>query len=209
MPYDLVRFHSKGWKVCTRGDHGDHPIPLDNAKRQRIALYIHERKKHGGAIWRADPELYDKIRRLTEVVHPTHSLYRSALIHDRYHDVLGGASPADKFAKQLDHIGLSPASYLTTARMNATHHGYRSDLLSFAKDGNHKLKYESPHGTRYFGKAGYGDHIIYEYMEHEKKVEPGYASKKRKVFRDSHDKISEIRKLDKFSPNELAINILW
>ena len=46
-------------------------------------------------------------------------------------------------------------------------------------------------------------------MEHEHKVEKGYAQKKRKVFRDSHERISELRKLDKFSPNELAINILW
>ena len=93
--------------------------------------------------------------------------------------------------------------------MVATQHGYRPDLLSFAKDGDHKLKYQSPHGVRYFGKAGMGDYIIYQYLEHEGRVEPGYASKKRKIFRDSHEKISELRKLDKFSPNELAINICW
>ena len=174
-----------------------------------IALYMRTRKKHGGQIWRADPELYEKIRQHTEAEYPTHSLYRSSLIHDRYNEALGGSSVVDKFAKQLDKIGLSPASYITQARMNATHHGYKSDLLSFAKDGDHKLKYESPHGVRYFGKAGYGDYIIYQDMEQEGKVEPGYAKKKRKVFRDSHDKISEMRKLDKFSPNELAINILW
>jgi|APCry1669189844_1035258.scaffolds.fasta_scaffold13183_2 hypothetical protein len=212
MPYDLLRF-SRGWRVCKRDDHdrcySNKPLPLDNAKRQRIALYIHERRKHGGQIWMADPELHDKIRQQTEAELPTHSLYRSSLIHDRYHEALGGASSADKFAKQLDKIGLSPNSYLTQARMSASHHGYRPDLLSFAKDGDHKLKYQSPHGVRYFGKAGYGDYIIYEYLEHEKKVEPGYANKKRKVFRDSHERISEIRKLDKFSPNELAINILW
>jgi hypothetical protein len=170
---------------------------------------MHERRKHGGQIWRADPELYDKIRQQTEQEHPTHSLYRGALMHERYHEALGGASRADKFAKQLDKIGLSPASYLAHAKMMATHHGYRSDLLSFAKDGDHKLKYQSPHGVRYFGKAGMGDYIIYQYLEHEHKVEVGYARKKRKIFRDSHERISELRHLDKFSPNELAINILW
>ena len=170
---------------------------------------MHERRKHGGQIWMADPELYDRIKQHTEGEYPTHSLYRGALTHDRYQEALGGASHADKFAKQLDKLGLSPASYLAHARMNATHHGYRSDLLSFAKDGQHKLKYDSPDGSKYFGAAGYGDYIIYLYMEHEHKVEKGYAEKKRKVFRYSHDKISEMRKLDKFSPNELAINILW
>jgi len=54
-----------------------------------------------------------------------------------------------------------------------------------------------------------GGYIIDEYLEHEGRVEKGYARKKRKVFRDSHEKISELRKLDKFSPNELATNILW
>ena len=96
MPYDLVRF-TRGWKLCKRDNHdrcySNHPLPLDNAKRQRIALYIHERKKHGGQIWRADPELYDKAQ--TEQEQPTHTLYRSSLIHDRYHEALGGASPAD------------------------------------------------------------------------------------------------------------------
>ena len=165
-------------------------IILDTGKRQCICHYMHERKMHGGAIWRADPELYDRIRQQTEQEHPTHSLYRGALIHDRYHEALGGASPADKFAKQLDKIGLSPTSYLAHAKMMATQHGYRPDLLSFAKDGEHKLKYKSPDGTKYFGKAGYGDYIIYLHMEHERKVEKGYAAKKRKVFRDSHEKIS-------------------
>ena len=184
-------------------------IPLGTGKRQCICHYMHERKKHGGAIWRADPELYDRIKQQTEQEHPSHSLYRGSLIHDRYQEALGGASPADKFARQLDKIGLSPTSYLAHAKMMATHHGYRPDLLSFAKDGDHKLKYQSPDGTKYFGKAGYGDYIIYLYLEQERKVEKGYARKKRKVFRDSHDKISELRKLDKFSPNELAINVLW
>ena len=184
-------------------------IPLDTGKRQCICHYIHERRKHGGQIWRADPELYDRIRQQTEQEQPAHSLYRSALIHDRYHEALGGSSVSDKFAQQLDRIGLSPASYLTRARMMASHHGYRTDLLSFAKDGVHKLKYDSPDGVRRFGKAGMGDYIIYEYLEHEGRVEKGYARKKRKVFRDSHEKISELRKLDKFSPNELAINVLW
>ena len=184
-------------------------LPLDNAMRQQVALYIHERRKHGGQIWRADPELYERIKQHTEGEQPVHSLYRGALIHDRYHEALGGASEADKFAKQLDKLGLSPASYLAHAKMNATNHGYRSDLLSFAKDGQHKLKYEGPHGTKYFGVAGYGDYIIYLYMEHERKEERGYAEKKRKIFRDSNDKTSEMRKLDKFSPNELAINIIW
>jgi hypothetical protein len=70
MPYDLVRF-SKGWKVCKRDDHdrcySNNPIPLDNAKRQRIAMYIHERKKRGGMLEPSDPE---SIRRGEEACTP-------------------------------------------------------------------------------------------------------------------------------------------
>ena len=35
-------------------------LPLDNTKRQKVAMYMHERRKHGGQIWRADPELYER-----------------------------------------------------------------------------------------------------------------------------------------------------
>lgn len=170
--------------------------------------YMRERRKHGGQIWMADPELYDRIKRQTEQEQPTHSIYRSALTHQRYHEALGGASTSDRFAKQLDGLGLSPGIYLAQARMAATHHGYRSDLLHLAKDGEHKLKYISPHGTRYFGRAGSGDFIINQYLEHEGRAARGYASSKRKESRDVQDKLSEIRKLDKFSPLELATNIL-
>jgi hypothetical protein len=46
-------------------------------------------------------------------------------------------------------------------------------------------------------------------MEKAGEVERGYASKKRKTFRESHEAISRIHKLDRYSANELAINILW
>ena len=173
-----------------------------------VRNYMRLRRKHGGQIWMADPELYEKIKQQTDQEQPTHSLYRSALTHDRYHEALGGASTADRFAKQLDILGLSPGIYLAQARMAATQHGYRSDLLHLAKDGEHKLKYNSPHGTKYFGKAGTGDFIINQYLEHEGRTERGYANSKRKATRDMQDKLSEIRKLDKFDAHELATNIL-
>ena len=52
---------------------------MDNAKRQLVAMYMHERRKHGGQIWMADPELYERVKQNTEQEYPTHSLYRSAL----------------------------------------------------------------------------------------------------------------------------------
>ena len=38
---------------------------MDNAKRQQIVKYMNERRKHGGQIWMADPELYDRIKQHT------------------------------------------------------------------------------------------------------------------------------------------------
>ena len=183
-------------------------IPHTMHESKRIEEYMRERRKHGGATWKADPELHDTIRRQVEEDHPIHTLARSALTNQRYHEALGG-SLADRFAKQLDVLGLSPNDYLTQARMMARHHGYRSDLLTFAKDGTHKLRYESPQGDKYFGKAGAGDYIIYQYMEREGKVEKGYASEKRKTFGDVQDTMSERRKLDRYSPLELETSILW
>ena len=182
---------------------------MDYAKRQRIAMYIRERKKRDGMLGPSDPELYQEIKKYIHQEHPVHSLYRSALIHDTYRDMIGGSMKVDKFAKQLEKVGLSRNEYLAHAKMMARHHGYVPDSLSFADNNNHKLKYESPKGMVYFGKAGYGDYIIYQHMEEAGDVERGYAKKKRRVFRESHEAMSRIHKLDRYSANELAINILW
>jgi hypothetical protein len=181
---------------------------IDHAGRHRIEHYLRDWRMRGGSCERCDPELYQQVRQRVLEEHPTHSLYRSALIHHLYHDLLGG-SEGEKFAKQLEKLKMSRNSYLAHARMMARKHGYVPEDLSFAEDDDHKLKYESPKGVRYFGKAGYGDYIIYQHQEKEGEVERGYAAKKRKVFRESHEAISKIHKLDRYSPNELAINILW
>jgi hypothetical protein len=182
---------------------------MDNDTRQKIASYIHDRMMRGGNIEPSDPELYDEVKKRVYEEYPIHSLYRSALVHGMYHDMIGGSVKADKFMKQLEKAKMSRAEYLAHARMMARHHGYVPNLLTFAGDNDHKLKYESPKGVKYFGKAGYGDYIIYQHMEKTDEVERGYARNKRKVFRDSHEAISRIHKLDRYSPNELAINILW
>jgi hypothetical protein len=93
--------------------------------------------------------------------------------------------------------------------MMALKNGYMPDMLSFAENDDNKLKYESPKGTVYFGKAGYSDYIIYQFLEKEGEVEKGFAKKKRHVFTESHEAISRIHKLDRYSANELALKILW
>jgi hypothetical protein len=115
----------------------------------------------------------------------------------------------DKFIKQLMDIKLNPDIYLDVAKRVAKREGYDPDKLSLAVNNDNKLKYESPEGIKYFGKAGYGDYIIWSYLERNNEVPKGYADMKRNVFRKSHGAMSKKYDLGKYSPNELAIKVIW
>jgi hypothetical protein len=71
------------------------------------------------------------------------------------------------------------------------------------------LKYESPDGDISFGLSGYGDFLIYTYLEHINEVPKGTADKKRNTFHKSHTKIKGDWKDNDYSPNNLALRILW
>jgi hypothetical protein len=115
----------------------------------------------------------------------------------------------DKFIKQLEEINYSPDLYLKNAKEVAKKEGYEPNNLFFANNNDNKLLYKSPEGDKYFGKAGYGDFLIWTFKENKGEVKKGFSNKKRNVFRKSHGKITKIYNLGKYSPNELAINILW
>lgn len=93
--------------------------------------------------------------------------------------------------------------FLKAAKQAAKRTGYDPALLELSGDGTHKLVYKSPNGIRRFGRRGYGDFIYYS------KFEPEIAAKKRNTYRKSHGAITTKYGLDKYSPNELSINILW
>jgi hypothetical protein len=93
--------------------------------------------------------------------------------------------------------------FLKHAKARALAMGYNPDFLELASDGKHKLTYHSPEGVKHFGLAGYGDYLYY------KRYEPKIAKQKRSVFRTSHKAMTRLYGLGKYSPNELAINILW
>lgn len=115
----------------------------------------------------------------------------------------------DKFVKQLENLEFPVDTYLQIAKNIAAKEGYDPTKLSLANNNDNKLKYESPEGIKYFGKAGYGDYIIWSFKEQKGIVKKGYSDIKRNVFRKSHGEITKIHKLGKYSPNELAIKILW
>jgi len=102
----------------------------------------------------------------------------------------------------MDTYHKSPL-FLSDARKSASARGYDPEKLVLATDGVHKLTYDSPQGIRHFGRRKYGDFLYYS------RFQPEIARVKRLRFRQSHKAISRMYNLDKYSPNELAINILW
>jgi hypothetical protein len=117
-----------------------------------------------------------------------------------------------KFMTQLNKAGLSPSVYLKEAQKKAKDAGYGNGakLLGFATDGVHKLAMPNEDGKMaLFGRVGYGDHLIWSHLEKTGKAPQGTASKKRNVFQKSHSQIRGDWKSDPFSPNNLALKILW
>jgi tRNA1(Val) A37 N6-methylase TrmN6 len=124
----------------------------------------------------------------------------------------GGAKPKDTIINQLEEIGLSPKKYLQVAREQAEENGYKNfDELEFSDNGIHKLQIPNEEGKIIrFGRVGYGDFLIWSYLEGKGEAPEGQAEKKRNVFRKSHLALSEKRNItDPYAPNNLAINILW
>ena len=210
MPYNIDRYKD-GYRVCKHDGtcFSNHPLTYNTAKKQRIALYLSERRKHGGLLYRHDPELYNHVKDQVTYDYPIHTLGRQADIHSLYHETLSGGALETDLIKQLTELGITSTDYLYEAKQRAKKNGYNPDSLTYANDNKHKLQYESPYGVRRFGAVGYRDHIMWEFLEQHHKVPRGTAAEKKRIFRNSHNRISEIHKLDKYSPNELSINILW
>ena len=121
----------------------------------------------------------------------------------------GSGKPMAKFAKQLEEIGLSPDDYLATARAIARKRGYKT-IPDWSDNNKHKLQIKTPEGLiRRFGAVGYGDFLIWSWLENKGEVPKGYASQKRRVFNVSHNKIKGDWREDPYSPNNLALKILW
>lgn len=101
-------------------------------------------------------------------------------------------------------------AYLTEVRRRAKEHGYDPRAVSYADDGTHKIAYTTPSGkTVRFGREGYGDHILWSMLEEDGSVPKGTASKKRNVFHKSHSAIKGNWREDPYSPNMLALKLLW
>jgi len=128
----------------------------------------------------------------------------------RQQSLLAGRGGAKPFTAQLKEVKYSPASYLRAVRAKAKKAGYDPKSVKFAEDGTHKLEIQTPDGrTVKFGRVGYGDFLIWTHKEKRGEAPKGIAKMKRKVFHLSHSAIKGDWKDDKFSPNNLALALLW
>ena len=121
--------------------------------------------------------------------------------------VCGGA--VSEFQEKLNDMGLKPTVYLKKAKQMAENTGYDPSKVMFCNTGKNKLMYESPDGLVHFGNPDYPDYIIYSFLEHINEVDEGYADKRRELYRKRATNIKGNWKKNKYSANNLAINILW
>lgn len=118
--------------------------------------------------------------------------------------------PTGLFKTQLEQQGISPREYLFQARATAFHSKgkYNPANLFFSSDDIHKLEYHLPGRVVRFGRSGYGDFIIYSALERSGR-EPGLAGAKRYAYLTRARRIKGDWKDDPYSPNRLAMRILW
>ena len=130
-----------------------------------------------------------------------------------HYDFLQNEGDDNKYFVHIleNNYNIDPVDYINMVYKNADKKGYDKRRVFFSDDKKHKLMYLEPETNkkRYFGLNKYGDYLIYSTLESRGKLEPGYANKKRNTFQKSHGKISEIHELNKYSPNELALNLNW
>lgn len=116
----------------------------------------------------------------------------------------GGLNPSDAFAAQLKAEGVSPSEYLEKAKKNAKARGLAASMLGFSSDEKHKLQIPNAEGKIVrFGAVKKGDYILYTLQKSPE------AEKHRKSYLARATKIKGDWAKDPYSPNSLAIGILW
>jgi hypothetical protein len=123
----------------------------------------------------------------------------------------GGTRAVVPIIKQLETLNIKPEDYLAEAKKKARRNGLNAETLDFSKNAPHKLVIRDPSNGLLvpFGRVGYGDHFIWKTLEKRGEVPKGHAAQKRRVFRKSHLAIKGDWMNNKYSPNWLAINVLW
>jgi hypothetical protein len=116
----------------------------------------------------------------------------------------GGHTPSSRFKKQLERAGVSPSAYLAKAQKKANAEGLAGNMLGYSTDDKHKLQIPNAQGKMIrFGSVGLGDFLLYS-LAHDPT-----ASEHRRRYLARATKIKGEWAKDPYSPNSLAIQILW
>jgi hypothetical protein len=116
----------------------------------------------------------------------------------------GGLQPRAAFAAQLKAAGVSPSAYLEMAKKKANARGLAANMLGFSSDDKHKLQIPNAEGKIVrFGAVKLGDYILYTLQKNPE------AEKHRKAYLARATKIKGDWAKDPYSPNSLAIGVLW
>jgi len=197
MPYQIKKVE-KGWKVFTKGTdraHSNKPLSLANAKAQMRALYANadDSEKFGGF----DD---DDFERLFGVFGGAED-EEDEETEKKKEDDSDALLKLDKDAGAFDvEEATGEPEYIKQAKKFAKKAGYKDwNSLELANDGKHKLVLR---GVK-FGSINNNDYIIY------KQHFPTIADVKRKQYLARATKIKGDWKKSRYSPNSLAINILW
>lgn len=117
---------------------------------------------------------------------------------------MSGKGKYNNFNKYLEKIQINPNDYLELVKKVAKHRNYNPNLLEFANDGIHKLKYNDIP----FGRIGYKDKIIYAWLEASEILPEGTTKKKSTNYRKRAKKVMKETN-DKFSPASLSYYLIW
>ena len=110
----------------------------------------------------------------------------------------------------LEDKKIDANEYLKVARKAAKNNGYDPTKVHFSNDSKHKLYYDTQKSGNnekedavHFGARDYNDYIIYTLTKNTN------ADKYRKAYLARATNIKGDWEKDKYSPNNLAIKILW
>jgi hypothetical protein len=116
-----------------------------------------------------------------------------------------GRGAGARFQAQLEKAGVKPRDYLRLAQRAAQRFGYNPKKIDWSDKAGKKLMIQTPGGLKvHFGAVGHGDWLLYKL-----KGESEYADKKRRAYLARATRIKGDWHSDKYSPNNLAINVLW
>ena len=124
--------------------------------------------------------------------------------------IFKGGSKRTAFEAQLAEVGITPSDYLEAVRNSAERCGYDPEAVEFSNNSTHKIQIRSPEGRLVrFGRVGYNDFHIWSHLERNNEVAKGTAKEKQARFWKSHTKMGGNWKDNNYSPNWLALRLLW